>query len=117
MSLKVLEILVPTRREMFEDTLADTFGGFTHAGLRFGLWKDGDGKVHRDENIAYHVACEGRVSLSGFLWISAAAFIVHHATLHFPKERAFYVAEIGKATLYAGKAATLQDKVIGFANV
>lgn len=97
MSLAIVEIFVPTRREEFETFLLEKFKGYTYAGNRFGAWTDPkDGKVYRDEMLAYHVAV-------GTDYLTAAQVIAKRAAELWPREKSFWTANVGTATLFPGQ--------------
>lgn len=47
-----------TQRAALEAWLVDRAGGFTNMGIVAGAWKDDDGKVVREDNVAYLVSID-----------------------------------------------------------
>ncbi len=88
------EIQVPAGNDAAEARLEELMlqiaGGFQARGVVHGGWRDPDtGTIYREPMVVFQVACE-----EGEL-----AAIEYEAMLLYPRERAFYVARIGKAEI------------------
>jgi hypothetical protein len=101
--MKLHQILVPIRdnngesyvaeRRFFEIQLLEIAGGFTRDGdEKHGAWRnEGDGKVYRETNASYKVACDD----SQWKKVIACAFNL------FSDQAALFTAEVGIGTVHA----------------